>query len=322
MRILIIGPSNIGDAILASDVIAAVRGRYPDAHLTLVVGERAQSLFAGDPRIQTLVDADSYGSAIGRLKLALALWRYQPNVVVDLRSTFYPVVLKPFIAWRYVRQPPRTVTHMRERHLWKLRVQAPGGGGDVPSLNGPPLWLSSKDTAHIDQLLRRWSLGSSHPLVIICPGARSHIKRWVSEGFARVADRLIEEANAEIVFSGEPDEEAVVEEILGFMDHPARSVVGLTTIRQAGALMQRAALVITNDSASLHLASAFNVPTVAIFGPTNADKYGPTSAQRRVIRRRLFCAPCEQPLCRFSHECMRFIAPEEVFDAARQLLHA
>ena len=87
-----------------------------------------------------------------------------------------------------------------------------------------------------------------------------------------------------------------------------------------GALMQRAALVITNDSASLHLASALYIPTVAIFGPTDADKYGPTATQSRTIRRHLFCSPCEQALCRFSHECMRFISAEEVYEAAKQLL--
>ena len=124
-RVLIIGPSNIGDAILASDVIATVRARYPNAHLTLVVGERAHTLFAGDPRIQTLVDADAFDSAVGRLKLAISLWRYQPHVVVDLRHTAYPLLLKPLTAWRYLRQAPKTIMHMRDRHLWKLRVQAP-----------------------------------------------------------------------------------------------------------------------------------------------------------------------------------------------------
>ncbi len=163
-------------------------------------------------------------------------------------------------------------------------------------------------------------MGLHKRFVIICPGARSHIKRWVAEGFARVADRLIAEAHAQVVFSGEPDEEPVINAIRELMNHPAHSAVGLTTVRQLGALMRRAALVITNDSASLHLASAVHVPTVAIFGPTDERKYGPTSPHSRTIRRRLFCAPCEQPLCRYSHECMRFVSPNEVFAAAKAIL--
>src|SRR3990167_3063104 len=124
-RVLIIGPSNIGDAILAGDVVSSVRNNFPDAHLTLVVGERAQALFAGDPRIQTLVNADAFSSPVGRLRLAWSLWRYQPQLVVDLRHTLYPLLLKPLTFWRFLRQPPNALQHMRERHLWKLRTQVP-----------------------------------------------------------------------------------------------------------------------------------------------------------------------------------------------------
>ena len=325
-RALIIGPSNIGDAVLASDVVAAVHHRFSEAHLTLVVGARARRLFVEDPRVDTLVDADAFTSLGGRLKLALALWRYQPHIVVDLRHTAYPLLLAPLRVWRYLRQPPRTIRHMRERQLWKLRVQVPALAAASPQREGSsglePLWIGAKDAGQIDTLWRRWGLEGARRLVVICPGARSHIKRWAAEGFARVADRLIEEAGAQIVFSGEPEEESVVQEVLGCMRYRACSDVGLTTVRQLGELMRRAQLVITNDSASLHVASALRVPTVAIFGPTDEAKYGPTSARRRVIRRRLFCAPCERSLCRFNHECMRFISSGEVYEAARHLLDA
>ena len=180
--------------------------------------------------------------------------------------------------------------------------------------------MSSKDQAHVQTLCRRWQLTDGQPLVVICPGARSHIKRWTVEGFAQVADRLIREQRAQVVFSGEPDEEEVVDAIRRSMRSKAHSAVGLITVRQLSVLMRRAQLAITNDSASLHMASICAVPTVAIFGPTDDTKYGPTSPHHRVIRRRLFCAPCEQPLCRFSHECMRFVSAEEVFRAAEELL--
>ena len=319
-RVLVIGPSNIGDAILMADVVAALRVRFPDAHLTLVVGERAKAVFADDPRIQTLVDADRYDSSSGRFRLAFALWRYQPHVLVDLRNTLYPILLNPWSAWRYLRRPPAAVRHMRDRHLWTLRAQVPAMA--AAGADGAPggLWLSPKDETSAESLCRRWGVERAQRLIIVCPGARSYIKRWTAEGFARVADRLIAEAGATVIFSGEPDEKSIIEEILGQMTHRAHTSVGLTTIRQLGALMRRAALVITNDSASLHLASAVQAPTVAIFGPTDGAKYGPTAPRRRLVRRALCCAPCERPLCRFSHECMRFITPEEVLEAAVVLL--
>jgi len=320
-RVLVIGPSNVGDAILIGDVVTRLRDRFPGAHMTVVVGERARLVFADDPRIQTLVDASHYDSWLGRLQLAVALWRYRPHVVVDLRHTAYPFLLKPLTAWRYLRQPPRRLIHMRQRHLWKLRVQVPRhGAGQAEAPVTEALWFSPKDLAHVESLRRRWALDPARRLVVVCPGARSHIKRWTAEGFAGVADRLIAEDHADIVFCGEPEEKAIIEEISGLMRQRAHSAVGLTTVRQVAALMRGADLVITNDSASLHAASAMDVPTVAIFGPTHAGKYGPTAARQRVVRRQLFCSPCEQAQCRFNHECMRFIAPDEVHAAARALL--
>jgi ADP-heptose:LPS heptosyltransferase len=96
--------------------------------------------------------------------------------------------------------------------------------------------------------------------------------------------------------------------------------VGLTTVTQLGALMRRAPLVIMQDSGVVHLASAMDAPVLALFGPSDPRKYGPTSARHRVIQRQLFCVPCEVAQCRFNHECMRFITVEEVFEAATALL--
>ena len=317
-RLLIIGPSNIGDGILMSGVVARLHARYPASHLTLVVGARAKTLFVDDPRVHALVDTDQFDSPLGRAKLAWALQRYRPHVIVDLRHTLYPLLLKPLSLWRYLRRPPAALAHMRERHQWLLDAQAGVGAGD----NGeaPGLWLGPRDEAHVEALWRRWKLEGGDAVVVICPGARSHIKRWTPDGFARVADRLIAEWSVRVVLSGEPEEKPVIDEVLGLMHGRAHNAVGLVTIRQLAGVMRRSRLVITNDSASLHLASAVGTPTVAIFGPTDAAKYGPTVNPSRTVRRRLFCAPCERALCRFNHECMRFIGPDEVFDAANDLL--
>ena len=316
-RALLIGPSNIGDAVLASDVVAMLRGRFPEAHLTVVAGARAANLFAGDTRIQTLVSTDSYDSPLGRLKLAVALLRYRPQIVIDLRRTVYPLLLKPFSVWRYLRRPPKKLRHMRERHRWEAMAQVPELAS-APTANG--LWLSPQDEQRINQLWQRWGLRKNARIAVICPGARSHIKRWGVEGFAEVADRLIQKNRLQVIFSGEPEEEDIIREVLERMRNPAHSAVGLVTIRQLAALMRRAEVVITNDSASLHVASAVEAPTLAIFGPTDENKYGPTARNSAAVRRKLFCAPCEAALCRFNHECMRFIGADEVYDAAARLL--
>lgn len=329
-RVLVIGPSNIGDAVLAGDVLAKVRAWFPSAHLALVVGERAAELFRDDPRIQTLINAGLYEGPLGRVRLAFRLWRMRPRRVVDVRHTLYPFLLTPCSSWRHVLRPPRTLTHMRERYLWLLHHQVPHRlqeagswrqeAGSWSRGSRSSVWWSEQDEVHVQGLMKRWRLEPHEHVVVMCPGARSHTKRWTAEGFARVADRLIEDTQAQVILSGEPDERPVVEEVLAIMCRRAHNAVGLTTVRQLAALMDRVRLVITNDSAALHLASAVGTPTVAIFGPTDEATYGPTAPHSQVIRRRLFCTPCEQPLCRFSHECMHFISPDEVYGAAVALL--
>ncbi|MBI2885416.1 MAG: glycosyltransferase family 9 protein [Candidatus Omnitrophica bacterium] len=317
MRILVIGLSNVGDAVLMSPVIGAVRAAYPQAELALVVGERARAVFARDPRITTLLSLDEAGKGRNRLKLLWWMWGYAPDLFIDVRQTLLPLVWKPWRAWRYARPVPKAITHMRDRHLWRLRAQV---GRELPLPEGPPIWIAPEDDAAADRLLQHRGIQGARRVVILCPGARSHTKRWYGDRFAAVADRLIQELGVDILLTGEPDEAPIIDEVAGAMRRQAHSAVGSTTVPQLAALMRRAALVVTNDSASLHVASAVGTPTLALFGPTDPRKYGPTAPRSRAIHRRLFCAPCEQALCRFHHECMRFISIEDVVNAAKELL--
>ena len=321
-RVLIIGPSNIGDAVLISPVVARVHRAYPSAHVTLLVGERARAVFANDPRIRQVWVMEEWSGLAGRLRLLWAVWRLRPKVLIDLRQTILPLLWRPWRILRYVRPVPKTATHMRQRHLWRLHTQEPRlktGNSEAP-LQSQAIWVSREDVASVERLLVRWGVDPAKPLAVVCPGARSHIKRWPADRFAQVADRLIARHQMEVVFSGEPDEIPIIQDILRSTQHRAYNAAGSMTLPQLAALMQRARLVLTNDSASLHLACAVGAPVLALFGPTDPRKYGPTGPRDRVLQRRLFCVPCEQALCRFTHECMRFLTSDEVYEAARQLL--
>ncbi len=318
-RILVIGPSNIGDAVLIAPVIERLHQTYPQAQLTLLVGKRASQVFARDPRVHEVVVFESFEGWTGRLRLVGWLWGLQPQALVDLRHTILPLLWKPWRALRYLWPIPARLVHMHDRHLWTLARHVPAAGAASDG-DAHALCVAPEEDARVDQLLQRWGVDRARPLVVICPGARSHIKRWVAERFAQVADRLIEQAGTEVIITGEADEASIAQQMLQAMRHRAHNAVSHLTIRQVAALMQRARLVITNDSASLHVATAMQTPVVSLFGPTDPRKYGPRGPRDRVIRRRLFCSPCEQPLCRFNHECMRFVSVEEVYDAAQHIL--
>jgi len=304
-----------------SPVVARLHGAYPSAHLTLLVGERARAVFANDPRIRQVWCMEEWSGLAGRLRLVWAVWQLRPDALIDLRQTVLPLLWKPWRLLRALWPLPRAVTHMRERHLWRLARQAPRLDPAATGINGQSVWISSDDHALVDRLLTRWGVDHAKPLVVICPGARSHIKRWPADRFAQVADRLIAQHRVEVAFTGEPEEMSMIQEVLRSMQHRAHNAAGSTTLQQLAALMQRAGLVLTNDSASLHLACAVHAPVLALFGPTDPRKYGPTGPQDRTLQRKLFCVPCERALCRFNHECMRFLSADEVYDAATTLLN-
>ena len=85
-------------------------------------------------------------------------------------------------------------------------------------------------------------------------------------------------------------------------------------------MLKRAALLITNDSAPLHLGCAVGVRVLAIFGPTDPKKYGPTGEFDMAINKKLSCSPCEKAQCRFDFECMKLISADEVYDAAKMMV--
>jgi len=321
-RIVVIGLSNIGDGVLMAPVIARLHARYPKARLTLFVGERARQVYVQDPRVHELVSFDAYSGWWGRVRLVGAMWRLHPDCFVDLRHTLLPIVVNPWYVWRYLWAPPARLVHRRDRHLWYLSRQVPECALVPDAGQASALSLTAQEHAHTQQLLQRAGVHGDRAFVVICPGARSELKRWAADRFAVLADGLINQGDVEVLFSGEPDEAPIIDEIRGAMRHQAISMVGRLTIRQTAALMSRARLVITNDSASLHVACAMRAPVLALFGPTDARKYGPTGPRDRVIRRRLFCAPCEQALCRFNHECLRFIGVEDVLEAAAEMVRA
>ena len=190
------------------------------------------------------------------------------------------------------------------------------------------LWIDADSQNYADRLLKESGIKDGDKFVLIAPGGRSHIKRWRPEGFAEVAERLIEEGRKKVVFVGDGKDGEIINKIIGLMKNgavnlagqPAFSLAGKTDIIQSAAVVGRSALVITNDSATLHIASAVNAPTVAIFGPTDPAKYGPLSSKSVVIKKGLSCSPCEKALCDKDLECMILLDADEVYRACEKLL--
>lgn len=156
----------------------------------------------------------------------------------------------------------------------------------------------------------------------VSPGAAyGTAKRWLPERFAEAAAVLAEARGASIALFGTKGERPLCEEVARMLTGRAvTNYAGETTLAQFVDLAAGCELFLTNDSGSMHIASALGVPTVAIFGATNDITTGPTGSNARVVRQPVECSPCLLRECPIDHRCMTGVSVERVVREALQLL--
>lgn len=312
-RILLITLSNIGDIILTTPVIRVLARNFPLSRIDVMVGPNGRDIFDKDPRIFKLIIYDKYSGLAEKRRLQLKLKKLKYDLVVDLRNTVLPILLMPRFRTSPIQTFPRSIVHKKDKHLYRLH---PLGLDDLKE--GSYIYVGPEDEHYADKLIK--DNGMSDPIVVINPGAKSHLKRWTPEGFADVADRLSSGNKASVVFVGLGDDTQIANEIRHRMKSRSCDLTNRTNIRQLAALLKRARLVITNDSAPLHVGCAVGTRVLAVFGPTDPKKYGPTGEFDVTINKKLFCSPCESAVCKYAHECMKLISADEVYDAAKMMV--
>jgi heptosyltransferase-2 len=174
----------------------------------------------------------------------------------------------------------------------------------------------------LDPALHRPAAAGRPPLVVLNPGAQyGAAKLWRADYFAALADRFVAQLGATVLLSAAPKERAIVEAIRSQMKGPAidLSSAGMT-LGSLKDVVRRCDLMVTNDTGPRHVAAAFGVPVVTVFGPTHpewTDIYYPAERQVSVP---VFCGPCQKKTCPLDHRCMTGVTPDMVWDAAMQLL--
>ena len=312
-RILVITLSNVGDIILTTPVIKALSKEFPKARLDVMVGPQGREIFDHDPHVFKVIIYDKHMPIGQKRRLQLKLKKLRYDLVVDIRNTVFPLLIGPKYRTATIQKFPRSIMHRRVRHLYRLKSIGIHNLEELPYIH-----ITKEDGEHVEKLLKEY--GIADPVIVVNPGAKSHLKRWTTDGFAEVADRLITECKANIVFVGLKEDEAIVKEVTAKMKNKPYNLVNKTNIRQLAGLLKRSRLLITNDSAPLHLGCAVGVKVVALFGPTDPRKYGPTGEFDVVLKEKLSCAPCERAECLRNYECMRLISPDAVFDAAKMVI--
>jgi len=314
-RILVISLSNVGDVFLTIPVIRLVQKAFPTSTISVLVGEKAKDVFTGERALEEIIPYNKNISLWDKAKFIQKLRQKKFDLVVDLRHSLFPFFIGAPYHTPLFYQIPKDL-HRMDQHLWKLGTL----GIPIGEWREQSLWGDPESEARVEKRLGEIGIREKDPFVVFSPGSKTWIKQWKASSYAELSDRLYQDKKIPTVFVGEAMNLPLLEKIVSEMQSPYHSWVGKTSLSELVALIRRATLLVTNDSAALHIGSLLNVSTVALFGPTDPKKYGPRSDRHRLVRKELFCSPCEKAQCPYHHECMEQLSTEEVYRACCELL--
>ncbi len=338
-RVLIRAVNWVGDAVLTLPALAALRAAWPRARLTVLAWPRVADVYRSAGLADEILMYQKPGvhqgiSGLFRLAVELRSQRYA-------RAVLFQNAFEAALLARLARIPSRAgyntdarsfllnhviklTPEVKEQHQVHYYLNLVAGLGLPAPFSEPRLKLPAAEyDAARAELEARFGPGHG-PIVGLAPGAAyGPAKCWFPEGFARVAQRLIDEHGVNLVLFGGPGEQDVADAVAGLIQAPASRVLNLagqTTLGRAMALIGVCRLFLTNDSGLMHVAAAQDVPVVAVFGSTNPVTTGPRGARSVVIRQPVPCSPCLEPVCPTDYECFRGIEPDEVAAACIRAL--
>jgi heptosyltransferase-2 len=320
---------------MTTPAIGAIRQPYPNAHITILATPLVAELFSPHDRIDEVMVYDKKGhhaGLAGRLRLARELRARHFDMAILLQNAF-DAALITWLARIPVRLGYRSdgrallLTHgcpvtreTKRLHHVEYYLAMLANFGIPAATKSLSLLVTAEEEETTTGLLAGAGIDSGDCLIGINPGATyGSAKRWYPDRFAAVADELCQKWGAKAVITGGPAERFIADEIESAMETKSLNLAGRTSVRELMALIKRCEFFITNDSGPMHIAAAFGVPLVAIFGPTDQTTTSPFSERAVVVRQEAECAPCLLRECPTDHRCMATVTAAEVVEEAIQL---
>jgi len=340
--ILVIRLSAIGDVVMASPLIAALRRAYPDAHLAWLVQPEAAALLAANEQLDEVLiwprgewrRVWRAGRLVELLKRVLGLRRelrrHRFSIAIDAQG----LLKSGLLAW-LSGAPRRIGLGSREGSGW-LMTERIERGGEPGRIGSEYLHLARQLGLPTDGFPMRVALtkqdhraaaeiagaGDGRPYAVICPFTTRPQKHWVEGRWPELASRLSTEMGLRTLMLGGPGDRAAAERIAKNAPPGLIDAVGRTDLRQAGALIARARLLIGVDTGLGHMGIALATPSVLLFGST-LPYHNTTRTDAIVLYHRLPCSPCRRrPTCGGAFTCMHNITVNEILATARQALAA
>lgn len=334
-NILIIKLRYIGDVLLATPVLRALKAAYPEARLTMMVNQGTEDILTHNPDVDAVLVVKK-GSLVDQCRFLLNLRRRRFDCVLDLTDGDRSALLT-WISGAPVRLGFNSEERWRGR-LYSQVVRSRAGlehrvDHDLAVLQplsisavgkAPTLVISQEDELAAEQVLNEVGIveqGMRRRLVMLQPGARYWFKAWPEDRFVELADRLGKESGCQVLIGGAEQDVELAERICGRTHTTCAVLAGRATLLQYAAILKRCVLFVGNDSGVMHMAVAMGTPVVALFGPSDPREWGPCGGQAEVIYKGLDCRACFHPTCqRGEGNCMRLITVDEVYASAVHMM--
>ncbi|HAJ56675.1 MAG TPA: hypothetical protein DCL35_02770 [Candidatus Omnitrophica bacterium] len=337
-RILVVRTDRIGDVLLSTPVLKALREHYPSSYIAMMVAPATKDIVEGNPYLDKVIvfDKDKLSGLFSTVNFAKRLKKENFDIAVMLHPTVR-VHLLAFLAGikeriGYDRKAPyfltRTIPHRKHegaRHEaeYNFDLLEPLGIYNVQRQLYMPIRLEAQRT--VDWLLREAGLGEADTLVAVNPAASCVSKLWPLAKFAQVIDRLGAKPGVKVLIVADTSHSNISEELLGLTQSSPVDLSGRFDLSQLACLFKRCKLVISNDSGPVHMAVAVGTPVISIFGRNQPGlgpkRWGPLGQFDVFLHKITGCEPCLAHDCTSSFKCLEAVSAEEVLENAGRILN-
>lgn len=336
-------PNWLGDAVMGTPILKDLKGHFPEAKITALCQSNIAPLLTSNPYLSEVlsyrkpngwipkcwVQKLNPGNVIKTLQLgkfdlgilltnsfSSAWWFWRGNVEnrIGFDGSFRSLLLNEAIKF------PENIEKQHLIQTYKMLLQPLG----IP-LSGtmPELFLSDEERNYVKSFKELNHIKEDDIIVGINPGAAyGTAKCWLPERFREVTEKLLELPNVYVIFFGDQSGASVVHQITSGMPSRVINLAGKTNLRELMAFISACSVFLTNDSGPMHIASALNVPHLALFGSTNPVKTGPYGLGKVLYKGEdLKCSPCYKRVCPINNfPCMTRISSNEVFEYLKKLI--
>lgn len=335
-RLLIIGPSWVGDMMMAQVLFKLLHQQNPQATIDVLAPSWSLPLLERMPEVQQGI-AMPLGHGQFQLKARYQLGKqlreqqYQQAFVLP---NSWKSALIPFFA----QIPKRTgwLGEMRygllndarklDKKRYPLMIERFAALAFLPNQTLPkplpkPAFVVNRE--NVNQALAKHDIKKiPQPILAMCPGAEfGSSKRWPPDYFAAVANEKIKQGWQVWLF-GSAKDQTVCEQINVMCEQACVNLAGKTTLSEAVDLLSTVDAVLTNDSGLMHISAALGKPLVAVYGSTSPDFTPPLSQRAKILMADVACRPCFKRECPLSHhQCMQMLQPKQILDQLERILY-